>query len=345
MYIFFIYTITYKNEAVFVKDVYITQSNVYVSRINNKLLIKPKFEYNNYEITKNGNYKLYFKNDEFIGYKESYFNKLRDIIDKRIEKVFDYKLRAYAKALLLRDKSYLDEYSLQHIKKASISHIFATSAFHLSLIYMIVIRLLLGLNKRIKEIIALVFISIYVFTLGFSPSILRAYLMILTHTLFKNKFKSENVLLYTFLLTLLINPYQILSVSYILTYLISYVVLVSKYNNILLKSAIIQLVTLPIIYYTFGEFNLISFLVNIVYIPLFMFLIYGLIISLLVNFTILINFLEEYVVILETGLYYISKIEITIIKYNKVYFIFILMLYLIGIFAYIQHIYGLTRRS
>lgn len=71
IYIIYLFNFTYINEPIKTKEVFIDNSNVYIKRINNKLLIKQKYEKNIYGIRENGNYTIYFDNGEYIGYKKA----------------------------------------------------------------------------------------------------------------------------------------------------------------------------------------------------------------------------------------------------------------------------------
>lgn len=84
-------------------SVFIDNNTVNINRINNKILIKKRYVKNIYNINESGYYTLYFNDSKYIGYNSSYFNKIRQVIDKRLKKVFKNELYRFSKVLFLNE--------------------------------------------------------------------------------------------------------------------------------------------------------------------------------------------------------------------------------------------------
>ncbi len=339
IYLLYLYNITYKGEELYCKDVYVTSTTVYVKRINNKLLVNKKYEKNSYGL-KNGNYTLYFKNGEYLGNKASKFNILRDYLDTNIKKIFNYNLYSYTKALLLYDKSYMEKTEKNLLSSLGISHIFSLSGFHLTLIYTFILMIFSRLSIIKRELISLFFITIYVLTIGFIPSITRAYILILILSLskiFKENADTKKSFFIALLLTLAINPYQIINLSYILTYLVTYIIILTKEYNIFIKNIVIELVLLPIILYFFGSFNILMFIINIIFIPLFTVFIYLILITVIFRVSFLVVITTEYLELIRILMYLFSKLSVLSIKYSSLIFSIIIIVYFSVIYIIISY--------
>lgn len=84
-------------------------------------------------------------------------------------------------AMLIGEKSDMDENIKELYQKNGISHVLAISGLHISFIGLGVYRIIrkLGANYAIAGIVAAIILSVYVLLLGFSVSIMRAYVMLL----------------------------------------------------------------------------------------------------------------------------------------------------------------------
>ena len=205
LYILYLYFNTYKGENIYSKYIYVDGNNVYVNKINNKLLIKKQFEYNNYEIVENGHYTLYYNNDELIYVKPSIFNKYRRIISNRIDKYFTNNIKEISKVLILNEKSNFNKIKYRQL---GISHLISISGLHISIMFMILSKI------KLKNTIILSILTFYTLVIGHNPPITRAYLMLGLTLLFKNIDIRKSYLI-SLVLNLLINPYQIISISFI----------------------------------------------------------------------------------------------------------------------------------
>ena len=329
LYVLYLYFNTYNGEDIYSKSVYIDGNSVYVKKINNKLIIKKQFEYNNYEITKNGHYIIYLKDDRVIYIKESILNKFRYIISNRIDKYFFNDIKDISKLLILNEK---DNFNKSRYIDLGISHLISISGLHISIIFMIFNNFLgyIIKNDALKNILILLLLTLYTMILGHNPPITRAYLMIsiiLLSKIIKKDMDIRKSYFISLISNLIINPYQIMSISFIFTYLSLFILIFINIKNIVLKSIVLQMFLLPIDLYIFKSTNLLSFIFNIILIP-----IYSVFIHLLFLIFIIPNkFLVELV-----NMYYISLRYI--IEFFYYYNIFTIKLNISIIFALIYYI-------
>ena len=190
-----------------------------------------------------------------------------------IEKHFNNKTSKYLKTLTIGNDDLLDT---TNISKIGISHLFVISGLHMNIIVLILDKLLslLKVKSNTRKIIVLVFTFIYIFITDFMISIMRVWLTLFLKFLFKNKLSNIDIISINMILVLILNPFYIYQLSFILTYLISFFMLIyqdvihlknrflNKLLNIFCLTLIIQFLTLPITISINPDFNLVSVLVN-----------------------------------------------------------------------------------
>lgn len=298
IYPIYLYLNTYKgNEEIVSKEVYVDGNNMIVKKINGKLLIKKQLLSNEYEIKGAGSYTLYFKDNEVIAIKESRFNIFRRLLDKRLKNIFSKEIYKFSKAIFLNEKYYLEKDIKIKFRLLGLSHLLAISGLHFTLIYTFAQRAMYFLNFRIKEIFCLLILTIYAFTVGFVPSISRAYQMLFFLILAKICYESistKKAYFLSFAFSFLYNPYQIGEIGFVLSYVASFCTIFFEEKNLLLKNLYTQLILTPFIWIYFKKIYVFSFLINIVAIPLFTILIYLLVLTLIFPNFILIKLTEEF---------------------------------------------------
>ena len=114
----------------------------------------------------------------------------------------------------------------------------------------------------------------------FTPSILRSGIMFILLTLnklFNFKIKTKNIIMLTFIIIVLINPYYIYNLGFQLSYLISFYLIIfahiiNKHKNyfkkLFITSLISFLVSFPIIISNYYQVNLLSILINLLFVPI-----------------------------------------------------------------------------
>ena len=143
-------------------------------------------------------------------------------IKSNIEKTYNKNISTIILGVMLGYTEQIDENIRQDFSTSNIAHVLAVSGMHISYIIFFITnstRKILG--KRKSKIIASIVLIIYMFITGFSISVVRASIMgILTCMAFVVYRKSDtlNNISIAVLITLINNPYSIISVSFLLTY-------------------------------------------------------------------------------------------------------------------------------
>ncbi|TYB95718.1 MAG: ComEC/Rec2 family competence protein [Kosmotoga sp.] len=177
----------------------------------------------------------------------------------------------------------------ESVRNVGISHIFAVSGLHVSLLYLLLrwILSLLLIDRKLNMIITIGALGFYVLSTGPAVSALRAFLVLLLYTLFSvidYKQSTFNVLGLAGIIMLVVSPMIIVSVSFQLSFLATSGILLMvntfDYSRMsFLKKAILvgigaQIAVLPISVATFGTFSLLTIPLTIITVPLFVFPVY-----------------------------------------------------------------------
>ncbi|HPD99753.1 MAG TPA: DNA internalization-related competence protein ComEC/Rec2 [Bacillota bacterium] len=203
------------------------------------------------------------------------------MIPDRIKRSFDSNyedsVSTYLKLFILGDKEGLEEDIVKSSRKIGISHLFAVSGMHLSLIVMVIDKILkrLFLNVKIKNIIIVICLIVYNVITGFLISILRASL--LSICLLKkgdNNFSRTDYLSFIMISFLIYNPYFIFNIGFILSFLISFSIILgsklfkddSKIIQVGKIGFLANLVSLPIIMNLNGSFGVLNIIYNILFV-------------------------------------------------------------------------------
>jgi ComEC/Rec2-related protein len=175
----------------------------------------------------------------------------------------------------------------KNIRNAGITHIVAVSGFQVTLLALFIELLVSKLTIHRTKKIGITIAVLLGFTLlvGFEPPILRALIMaimIYTIQLMGRRVPMINVILYSAMLLLIINPFLIYSASFQLSYLASFALstlpnmsrfykmlhpIISQVAEVCIASMWIFLWTTPVIAQLSGSFSPITILVNTLIIP------------------------------------------------------------------------------
>ena len=214
---------------------------------------------------------------------------LKNIIIKRLNK------NPYLNTFLLGDKNYLKDDAIYSYQENGISHLFAISGMHITLLSTIILKVLkrIKVSENKRYLITSILLIIYLLLVGLSSSILRGVLFFILFSINNiNYFYIKNTNLYILALsiTLLINPFYIYDIGFIYSFSISLALLLStnylssnNYFISLLKTSYISFMSsLPITLYNSCSINLLSIIYNLFFVPLVSIIIFPL--SLLVLF-------------------------------------------------------------
>ena len=250
---------------------------------------------------------------------------MRIAILKHIDEKTTIKVSQYMKTLLFADLNSLDKVTVQHFKEIGIIHLLSISGLHIQFFLTGLVFLLwrIGFTKETTFYVMFVILPVYGSLTGWGTSVYRAIIMsliLLVSSHFKKVVSSLDVWSWTLISALIVNPYQIFSVGFQLSYLLSLILLVLSQTYLtisrlpiltnLIISFILMLVSIPILSYHFFEFSWIGVFANLFFVPLFTWMLLPVFIILMIlSFTIYSTSFYQYsLVSIESFLSWIEKI-------------------------------------
>ena len=196
---------------------------------------------------------------------------------ERIEESFHK--NAYLYTFILGDKSLIKDNVLRSYQSNGISHLFAISGMHITLLSSILKKILKKIfqEETTYKIISIILLC-YVLLVGCSPSIIRGvlfYILFEGNKIYYFYIKKENLFLLIISIAITQNPYNIYDPGFEYSYLISFSLLrlsstLTANNKIisLLKVSITSfLVGIPISLKNYYEINLLGCIYNLFYVP------------------------------------------------------------------------------
>ena len=254
---------------------------------------------------------------------------LKEIFIKKIKRIteeYSIGLEHFFRATILGEGYLLDNDLKDKFRYTGTAHILVISGLHIGVIIsgMIFLFLKLNLEKKVRYVITLIILTVYVFSIGGTPSVFRAYIMATIYLLgniLYEKVDSKKSFIIAFCISLLIYPNWIYSISFWLSYVAVFSIIFiyhrlpkfkNKILNLILMSFIIQVSLTPIFYIFFKNIPLFSFFSNILIIPLAsIFVILGFLTLFLSNFYLeflvipLVNY--SYILLIKS-VYFLSEI-------------------------------------
>ena len=303
--------------------------------------------YKNIDINLGDKIKVYgeFNNNYISISKYKIISKNRNIyysIKKFIISTFNNR---YLYTFILGDKSYLDKSVVRSYQENGISHLFAISGMHISLLVLMITRILkiFKFNEYSRFKITSIILFLYLILVGFSPSILRGvlfYFLFTINNIYYFYIKKINLFILVVSIALLINPRYVYDLGFLYSYSISFSLLIfsdylkGNYIISLLKvSLIANLVSIPITLYSFNQINLLSILYNLVYVPFISFIVFPftLIILIIKPLESIYNLL---IIMLENTSLFLSNINLFKLTFKELN-IFVYIIYFIIIFIFL----------
>lgn len=106
----------------------------------------------------------------------------RTHVSSRIKLLTDSRVGSFISALITGDRGDLDASDILSFRRIGISHILALSGMHLAILSAILLKFfkLLRLNKKVSVLLCSVLTLLYMAFTGFSPSVTRAGIMLIT---------------------------------------------------------------------------------------------------------------------------------------------------------------------
>ena len=325
---------------------------------------------NNNTIKNTFNYRTYLKSNKIflimnidkIEILENNKNIIYAIKNKINNYINTFKAKDYLSMFILGNKANMDDVIINKYQKLGVSHLFAISGMHISIITLILLKLLNKIKENIRYLIVISFLLFYVFLTG-GVSVLRSvslFICLYINRKYDLCMNNEQICLISISLLLIINSFLLINIGFlysgIITYSLikfSYLISGNYFKKIFSISILAFLVSLPITINTNYEINILSIIYNLVYVPLISLFIFPLslltfIIKPLDSFLLLaIDFLELITnhfftinVILPKMSWYLIMIYYILLyclfrSYNKKYLLIIIILLTINKYKYV----------
>ncbi|MFI3226409.1 MAG: ComEC/Rec2 family competence protein [Clostridia bacterium] len=267
------------------------------------------------------------------------FSDLQIKIKQNLEQNLNFRSSSFVKALVLGDKSDFDSFFSMDISKVGISHILAVSGMHVGFLANLCMKIV---GKKYGGIFAAFFVTIFLFIVGPSPSILRAVIMqyMVIIAWFISRENSGKVSVWVaFVLLLASEPYIMFDVGFILSFMSSISIIylyqpilqaikcqnryVNKYlfSSIAISVSVTATTTFALFYY-FGYISTVQILSNLLIIPIITVLFPLCLVYILLGFLgsdilyPLIKIIELLVLITREIIQYIAKFDYVIVDFN-----------------------------
>lgn len=218
----------------------------------------------------------------------SFAYQARDRVVDLLFQNLNYEEASILGALLFGDTPRMENELKGAFSTLGLMHAFSVSGLHVGfvLLFMRIIAALLKLSPNMSSIFSITGVFFYALVTGFSPPVVRAALMIslvLTAPFFNRKADSFSSLAFSFLLLLILNPFQLFDVGFQYSFLATGGILAlapifkEKLGQAPLKlpfkeeiSVVLgaQLTTFPLSMLYFNLFPFLSLLVNVFFVPL-----------------------------------------------------------------------------
>ena len=299
------------------------------------------FNYNKYLKSKNIYYT--FKADKIIKIKnnDKLKYKIKNKIIDRINKIDNN----YLYTFILGDNNYIEDDIKLSYRNNGISHLFSVSGMHITYLSTFILFILKKLfkNKYVINILIFSFLIFYMFLTNFTPSVIRAtflFILLSLNKLFNLKINPLICILLILDVMLIINPYYIYNIGFVLSFLVSISLIIfgkitNNYKNYFIKifmiSLIAFLISIPIMINNNNEINLLSPLINVIFVPFISIIIFPL--SLLTFFIPLLNpLLNIFINIEENLIMILNNINIFNITLREINILFSVFYYILIIF-------------
>lgn len=208
-------------------------------------------------------------------------NSIANLIDR-----FAFESAPIMKGLIIADKSSIEYLTLHSFKIAGVSHVLALSGLHVTILCSALFMIIPSSRNKLRIIVIVVVLLLYMTISAFPVSLIRASittLILLLAPMFNRRYDSLSALSLAFIIILLINPEDLYSVSFQLSFAASAMIamlykpliktkLFSKLPSYLGASICVSIAsslgTLPLIIYHFGYFSPYSLIANLYIVPL-----------------------------------------------------------------------------
>ncbi len=256
-------------------------------------LVSPKnntvpylFNYKKYLYNKRVYYTLKIDNIKILKENSNPFIKLKNRVIKHVN---SYKDSTYLYAFILGKTELISDEVLTSYRENGISHLFALSGLHVSIFSSILLFILkkLRFKEILNYVLIFIFLLLFSFITGFSPSILRATLLFFLlgiNKVFYLNIRTLDILYLIFIILVIINPFIIYNLSFILSFTAAFFLIFSSdllkgknyFVSLFKVSLLSYFASLPLSIYYFRYTNLLGTILNLVFVPLVSFVVFPL---------------------------------------------------------------------
>ena len=309
--------------------------------LGNEILVKgeatkPKnnsnFNYQKYLERKNIYYLIKVKEYSLISSEQNIYYFFKEKIAYHLHN------NSYLYTFIYGDKSYISKEVIRSYQTNGISHLFAISGMHITLLSSLILKLLkkLKVKENTSYFITIIFLLFYLLLVGPSASILRGVLFFILFSLNKIYYfyiKPFHLFLLVLSISLIFNPFFIYDLGFLYSFSISLALietssyLQGNYFISLLKTSLISfLVSIPISLYNFSSLNFLSIIYNLFFVPLISIIIFPL--SLILVFCPFLLPIYNFLInILESLSLFLSKISLLTFTFRKINIVFYFLYY------------------
>lgn len=302
---------------------------------------KNLFNYKKYLYNKNIHYTVKATSLIILSKNKNIFYKIKQTVKNRTA------MSPYLSAFILGDKSLLSKNVVTSYQENGISHLFAISGMHISLLSTLFLKIFkkLKVKENTRYFLTALILIFYLLLLDLSPSALRGVLFFILFSINKIYYfyiKPQNLFIIGLAITILINPFFIYDIGFQYSFIISLTLILTSSmisGNYLLKllktSSLAFLVSLPISLYNYYQINLLSIIYNLFYVPLVSIIIFPLS---LITFIIkpLLPLYNLLISLLENTSLFLSKITLGKLIFLKLNILIYIIYYLLIIIVLIK---------
>lgn len=229
--------------------------------------------------------------------------RIRAVLCNRVKTLYSRDAGGFLNSILFGMRNDLSDNIREGFLQSGAMHFLAISGLHTGIIYAMLIFLisLFPAGKKVKMIIVLPILLFYALLTYMNPPVFRAVLFIGFSTagiLLKREAETENIIMMTAIIMLMLNPLNIHSVSFMLSFLAVYAVMRSyrgnnRFMRTVLPGASVMLLTGPLVMNRFSYISLLSPASAIVLFPFVAVLMIGGILSLIPGMVFLVPAIER----------------------------------------------------
>lgn len=197
---------------------------------------------------------------------------IKDAFSDRIESTCGKETAAMIKAIMFGDKGELDSDVVEVFQRNGTAHILAVSGLHIGIIYGVLLKIWPGRKGRMFFCFMGFFFFCYAVMAGFSPSVVRAVIMVMLHafaTVTGRKYDLNNAAFAVASAVLLLRPFMLFNTGFqmsflaVLTMSLALPYIKSFYSGAAAAGIAVQLGLGPFIWYNFNYISLLAVIINV----------------------------------------------------------------------------------